>query len=483
MKLTSGNILRRGRIVIAVVVFALITALFTSVTMAVPSFANFFARIQFLPAALSFSMAIFVVWLIATLVFGRIYCSTVCPLGFLQDIFSALRRGRKYHYKPARNPMRYAWLTVTVCALVGGIAIVPMLIDPYSAYGRIASNILRPAWLFITGNLTARVAIASAAGLIIALLTLAVIATLALRGGRTWCNTVCPVGTTLGLISRYSVFHIDIDPDKCILCRKCEHACKASCIDVTAHTVDSSRCVVCFNCLPGCPNDAIHYTPSSHRLQIPMMQRVATGRNAAPTAMTDTPARSIDRRRFMATGAIVALAPLIMRADRTARSVAAAAGGRRVAANPAVTPPGARDRDKFLDLCTGCGLCVSHCPTGTLRPSTNEYGLNNLLAPTLKYDLAACSYECTRCNNLCPTGALQPLSLREKQSTVIGRAVTIHENCLHCGECATACPRSAIDMNGKMLPIVDSSRCIGCGACQSVCPAYPDKAIYVNGIP
>lgn len=379
--------------------------------------------------------------------------------------------------------MRYGWLIVTVGSLLVGISIIPMLLDPYSAYGRIASNIFRPVWLFVTHSLIARVAVASAAGLIIAILTIAIVGALAYRGGRTWCNTVCPVGTTLGLISRYSVFHIDINPDKCIQCRKCEHACKSSCIDVAAHTVDASRCVVCFDCLPDCPNDAIHYTPSSHRLQIPMMQRVEGKRSAAPTAMTDTPAHPIDRRKFIATGVIAALSPLALSADKAAKAVAAAAGSRRPEANPPVTPPGAHDREEFLSRCTGCGLCIAHCPTGVLRPSTNEYGITKLMAPTMIFDHAACSYKCTRCNNLCPTGALQPLSLREKQSTVIGHAVTLYENCVHCGECATACPKSAIEMNGKMLPVVDTARCIGCGACQKVCPAYPYKAIYVNGIP
>lgn len=487
MKNVTGQALRLTRIAVAAVAFAIVTGLFTSAGMAFPAFARFIARIQLLPAVMAFAMGILVVWLIVTLLFGRLYCSTVCPLGFFQDIVSRTARPhrRQFHYKEARNRMRCIWLALMAGGLIGGIAIVPATLDPYSAYGRIASNLLRPLWL-LAGDMFSRtpvqIGFASLAGFLIAVATVMLVGFLAARSGRIWCNTVCPVGTALGFVSRYSVFHIDINPDKCIQCRKCEHACKASCIDVAAHTVDASRCVTCFDCLPVCPNDAIRYTPSSHRLQLPMLRRAESGRRAAPSACGDNAVRRIDRRRFMATGAIVALAPLVLKADRAIRSAAGAAGGRRPAATPAVYPPGAPGRDEFLSRCTGCSLCVSHCPTGVLRPSLREYGVTRMLAPVMKYDLAACSFDCTRCNNLCPTGALQPLSLREKQQTVIGRASVIESNCLHCGQCAAACPRQAISLDSTHLPTVNPTLCIGCGACQATCPAYPFKAIYVNGV-
>lgn len=488
MKNAAGHTLRLTRIVLAALAFATVTGLFTAAGMWFPRFARFIARVQLLPAALSFAMGIFVAWLIVTLLFGRVYCSTVCPLGVFQDIVSrtARPRRREFHYKAPRNRLRYAFLTLMVCGLVGGVAFVPMLLDPYSAYGRIASNLLRPVWLWLSGlagSAPVMISVASLAGLAIAVATVLIVGFLAARGGRTWCNTVCPVGSTLGLVSRFSVFHIDIDPDKCIQCRKCEHACKASCIDVPAHTVDTSRCVVCFDCLPDCPNDAIRYTPSSHRLQLPMLRRAESRRSTAPTACAGSEPRRLDRRRFMATGIVAALAPLAMRADRAARSVARSAGAREPVATPSVCPPGVVSREEFLNRCTGCSLCVSHCPTGVLRPSKGQYGLSHLLAPVMRYDTAACSFDCTRCNNLCPTGALIPLSLREKQHTAIGLASVIPANCLHCGECASACPRKAITLDSTHAPVVNAALCIGCGACQAICPAYPFKAIYVNGLP
>ncbi len=489
----KGRTLRLSRIIVSVIAFGLVTGLFTSIGMGFPRFAAWIARIQLLPAAMAFGMTVFTCWLIVTLIFGRAYCSTVCPLGFFQDIFARgrmLRRSRDYHFHQPVNRLRMILLIVTAVCLVAGIGIVPVFLDPYSAYGRIALNVVRPLWA-IVNSVPVMAAGWSVAGFVTAMLTAVAVAWVAVRRGRLICNTVCPVGTTLGVISRYSIFHIDINTDLCIQCRKCEHACKGECIDLTSHVVDMSRCVLCFDCLPVCPNDAIRYTPSSHRLQLPMLQRIVPAGSAPEPAATSGPMpseasgpRLIDRRHFLATGAIVALSPVIMRADKAARAIADAAGQHAPDPEWAVYPPGAADRFYFLSRCTGCGLCISHCSTGVLRTATTEYGrtLKGFLHPVMDFDRARCAFGCTRCNNLCPTGALMPLTVAEKQKTVIGHALTIHANCIGCGLCEKECPRRAITLNSGRRPIVNEALCIGCGACQSVCPAYPYKAIYVDGI-
>ena len=72
------------------------------------------------------------------------------------------------------------------------------------------------------------------------------LAVLAWRNGRT-CNTVCPVGTLLGLLSRWSLVAPVIDAEKCISCNKCVRNCKTACMDIPTTGIDYSRCVVCLD--------------------------------------------------------------------------------------------------------------------------------------------------------------------------------------------------------------------------------------------
>lgn len=231
-------------------------------------------RLQWLPAAMSFSVVICIGWLIVTLVFGRIYCSSVCPLGTMMDIVYRLRRRRRpvgdprasFRYHPPKSTLRNLMVIATFLSLVFGIVILAMFLDPYSTYARFCTYLFRPSlgwhgqapfwWMW---------------GLSAA--TFAAVSIVAWRRGRLWCNTICPVGTTLGYVSRHSLIRIDIDTDLCTHCRRCEWVCKAECIDMTSHTVDGSRCVNCFDCIDVCNDDAIRYTFTRKQLSIPMMQR------------------------------------------------------------------------------------------------------------------------------------------------------------------------------------------------------------------
>ncbi len=496
-----GHILRAGRIVAAVTVWVAVTCMLVSYGMTFPMLAGWIARVQFLPAAMAFSLATIVFWLIATLVFGRIYCSVACPLGVFQDICARLarlgrwRHTRLYHYSAPLTKWRNISLFLVVVSIFLGVSAVTTAIDPWSIYSRACVYVAKPVWGWIV-NLFAtpqvKIASASLLGIAVSVVTMTAVGVLAAMHGRTFCNSLCPVGTTLGYVSRYSVFHIDINTDKCIQCRKCEHVCKSSCIDLTSHVVDSSRCVDCFDCLPVCPNDAIHYTWSRHQLSIPMMQKVRPPLASGTQCMQG-------RRDFLVTGAIVALTPALARAKGLADSVAgvAEASGRDAAnASPmlAVTPPGTASRREFLERCTGCGLCISHCPTRVLVPSTTQYGALRALHPVKDYDAAVCAPYCTVCTDLCPSGALSPITIEDKLSTSVGLARTTRSRCIsyelhaECGHCAEVCPKKAITMTEPdtaghgLYPVVDSALCIGCGACQYVCPAHPAKAIMVSGL-
>lgn len=505
--------MRLGRTVIALVMLALSVWLFTGASAAVAVKLGWIARLQLFPLILGCATWGIVCWFLVTAIFGRIYCSTVCPMGLLQDVAAKLPRMRHgwdhekpYHYAAPNSRTRWAVLLIVALCALFGIASVVALLDPYSAFGRIASEIFKPALqLFIAPE----VAVASWWAFFIAVVTLAVIWIAAALRGRWVCNTLCPVGTTLGAVSDYSLFHFDIDTDLCVNCRKCEHVCKSQCINLNDHVVDDSRCVVCFDCSDVCPEDAIRYTIRRKQLAIPMMKRIDVGKAAssaasapqAPAEMSDSAASSCDsikksaapvagngatgskmllsRRQFMAAGLIMAAGSAI--------DAARSAGSTPERHLRPISPPGKISFRDFQQKCTACGLCVSHCPSGVLRPSMREYGLLHTMQPLLRYTPGhCCDYDCTVCTDICPTGALEPLTVEEKHIFIIGEASVDSALCVGCGRCAFACPRKVITMTTvpgrRPVATVAEHGCIGCGKCESVCPVRPLTAIAVDGL-
>lgn len=255
------GLLTLTRIIIEASVAFFITAALIDYGYELTRLGNFMARLQIVPAALIMSLSILIFWLAVTLIFGRIYCSTMCPLGALIDLFSRTRgRNRQYHYSKPREWLRTLSLGLFLILLVSRI--VPRAwIEPYGYYAEIVTHVFSP-----------RLSLAC----LIAVVAVVPVALTAWRRGRWICNNICPVGTALGVVAQKSAMHIDIDTDRCIQCRKCEHACKSECIDLQSHVIDMSRCVVCFDCLPVCPNEAISYTAGRHTLSIPMMQKLNT---------------------------------------------------------------------------------------------------------------------------------------------------------------------------------------------------------------
>lgn len=508
--------LRAVRVVVSLTMLALMTVALTTGEAALARRLGWVAAIQIVPLTLAGATTGLVAWLAATMVLGRVYCSTVCPLGALQDVAARSRRigrgwksRRPYHYTPPKNILRGGVLVVTIACALLGFALIPSLLDPYSAYGRIGSELLRPVAEWVAGD---PVAVSSWLAFAVAAVTLAGVWITAAASGRTVCNTICPVGSLLGILSRNSILHFDIDTDLCTNCRSCERVCKSRCISLDDHLVDGSRCVVCFDCADACPEGAIRYTTRRKRLSTPLMQRIGRTPSAAVDTLggnavadkpvttpdtagsdlqTDDGRRLISRRQFMATGLIVAASaiPAVAIAGEGMRRVARATGpaSRNGHHLRPVAPPGRRSMRDFLESCTACGLCVSHCPTGVLRPSVRDYGLSHSMQPVMRYGTAYCDFDCTLCTDLCPTGALIPLTVDEKHIFIIGHAEVDTDACIACGRCQWSCPRKAVqvtdaDGTGRHAARVDTTLCIGCGVCQSVCPVTPQKAIMVNGI-
>ncbi|MDD4032428.1 MAG: 4Fe-4S binding protein [Bacteroidales bacterium] len=519
------------RVAVEVATICLFAYIFFDFTLRAPE--NLFSALtwaQFVPSLLkciflTFGIAAggFVLVLLLTLLFGRVYCSWICPLGMMKDfiyfIGKKIRPKRiKLRYSHAHHWLRYSILIIVILsALFTGTDILLEALDPYSNFGRFAADFGKP--LFITLNNGLEWATRSLLpgfftpemispiqweALIFPALMLMLVTGLALFRGRLYCNTFCPVGSLLGAISHLSLFKIRISKSGCTRCGECMFACKSQCIDIKNMKVDFSRCVNCYNCIRACKNNSIGY----HFCLSPQKEN--------PVKINPEPDHS--KRKFIA-GAMMAL-PLVAFTIRRSgaqdfpvgnlseegkqKREAKASGGESieenyksgrnpVVRNHAVMPPGALSFEHFSQACTACHLCVSACTTGVLKPSFLEFGLMNMLKPHMDYDVNFCNYDCTKCSDICPNGALVKFSDPEKKKTTqIGIAEFHRENCIvetehtSCGACAEHCPTQAVHMiphgiEGLTIPRVEENLCIGCGACEFACPTRPYRAIFVSG--
>ena len=498
------------RIVLAVLFFVTVNIVLLGASWQFSLWLGWVAKVQFLPALMALDAAILAVLIVLTLLFGRLYCSVICPLGVMQDIFGFLGKKAKknrYSHSPEKKWLRYSVLAVFVACLFVGFAPVTTLLAPYSAYGRIVNALFRPLYDLL-GNLLATIDaqqdwylfseaeiwLRSVTTLAVALLTLLILAVLAWRNGRTYCNTVCPVGTILSLFARYSLVRMQFNTDKCKRCMLCEKNCKASAIDVKNQTIDYSRCVVCGECENVCKHGAMNYKSATLLDRCAVRPLTLLDRCAVREKTADTQSPASPERRAMLTGAALAIggAAMAQTKIKVDGGLAAIEDKQAPHRQTPITPPGSLSARNMQKHCTACQLCVSNCPNNVLRPSSDPL---HLMQPVMSFERGYCRPECTHCSQVCPTAAIQPITPEEKTAIHVGRAVWIEENCIpvymgdECGACARHCPAWAIQMvehttkDGRTVevPAVDAERCIGCGKCEYLCPARPFSAIYVEG--
>jgi len=529
--------IKKIRITAAILFFALITLLFLDFTGTLHCWLGWMAKIQLVPALLAHSVAIVLGIIILTLLFGRVYCSVICPLGIFQDGVSRLSKRRRkggFRYVRPLRWLRYGALALFVVALVAGAALVVSLLDPYAAYGRMASNFLSPLYYW-GNNLLAHFAermdsyafysidvwLKSGITLGVAVATFFIVGVLAWFNGRIYCNTVCPVGTFLGFISRFSIFKVVFDKEKCTHCKLCERHCKASCIDSKAMHVDYSRCVGCFNCIERCKFDAMRFKTvrpqdrktvkivTSYKLQVTGADASRHCEGGSPKQSSegqgsgllhcvrndgnDNSSNAFSRRKVLSIMALLAAGGILKAQHATVDGGLAFIEDKKIPnRNTPIAPPGSLALAHLKQHCTACQLCITACPNNVLRPSDK---LSTLMQPEISYERGYCRPECTRCSQVCPAGAIKPITTAEKSAISIGYAVWIKDNCVvnrdnvQCTNCQRHCPTGAImlvdrNSDGKdslKIPTIDKERCIGCGACEHLCPARPFSAIYVEG--
>ena len=153
-----NSMLRKIRITLATICFVLINLLFLGVSWGLCQHIAWVAKIQFLPALLALDYAMLLILIAVTLLFGRLYCSVICPLGVMQDIFGWMGKKAKknrYSHSPGKKWLRYGVLAVFVVCLVVGFAPVTTLLAPYSAYGRVVNSLFRPLYDLLNNGLAA----------------------------------------------------------------------------------------------------------------------------------------------------------------------------------------------------------------------------------------------------------------------------------------------------------------------------------------
>jgi ferredoxin len=448
----------------------------------------------------------FLVVLVITLITGRIYCSVICPLGIMQDVITRFSRStskkkRFFRYKKPHSGLRYAFVGIMVLAFVFGAGWIVTWLDPYSLTGRIFTYLFKPLviwgnnflvvpllqWMDIHSVYRHSLVQPSIVPVLLSFAVAGAIGYFAWKRGRLFCNTLCPVGTLLGFISRFSLLKVGFREDACTRCGLCAGVCKSECIDIKNQRVDYSRCVMCFNCLAICPETALSLNPGFPQRPIAADQKP----DVSPQQPGNKEPFHSNRRKLLVTGLALLAGSRIYALKKNKLPENQKNLIQNDKDHP-VAPPGAGSIERFNALCTGCSLCVSACPSGVLQPALTEYGLMGFMQPHMDYVTNYCNFDCTRCGDVCPTHAIQPLSLEDKHLTQMGMVVFVQQNCIvytdetDCGACSEHCPTKAVKMvpykNGLLIPEVDPSICIGCGACEHACPLDPPyKAIYVNG--
>ena len=491
--------LKTLRVGVALVFFTLTAMVFLDFhNLVAPAIAGGLLYPQFVPSLLQYVSAPtlaacgFILVVVLTLLFGRVYCSTLCPLGTLQDVIGFVARWKRkqlrFHYSKPHTALRYIILALTVLLLLSGSGLLLNLLDPFSSFGRIVANLFRPVLLFVN-NLAAvlleqfgvyalpRVhwAVFSPIAAGVSLATLLLVAWLAATRGRLYCNTICPVGTLLGLFAGISWLRIGINQDGCKACTLCEDVCKADCIDSRNKTVDSSRCVSCYNCLDRCQRNGLRFENSWRR--------------RPPVIEPDQ-----KRREFLVNSGIFLLG-LTAPSEPSKAIIQSKPTTIPEKVTCPTSPPGSGSIARYTATCTACHLCVSACPSRVLAPSLFEFGLPSIMQPRMNFRTGHCNYECTICMEVCPSGALVPLGVEQKKLTQLGVAKFIKENCVvftdntACGACSEHCPTKAVDMvpyqnpanKDLKIPEMKADYCIGCGGCEHACPTKPYKAIFVDG--
>ncbi|MHB8095569.1 MAG: 4Fe-4S binding protein [Candidatus Aminicenantales bacterium] len=441
------------------------------------------------------SLALAGITIIVTIILGRVACGWVCPLGAVHQFFSHVFKKTKFLRPKRQEKASVAWkyyvLAFVLVAAVFSLDLAGVL-DPLSFLYRsfavgvfpglthLFSGLIKAVYGLhldtlgrtlsqISENLMLNATFQQ--GLAMAVIFAGVVALNAWKE-RFWCRYICPLGALLGVFSRWNVFKLKVDDDKCIKCGLCTTHCETQAVPYPNDQWRSAECVYCETCAAICPTGAISFPAK-----------------ARPERITNV---DLSRRRLLLTTVLGAVAVPFFRLTPS----------RRRANTKLIRPPGALPEEAFLRKCVKCGECMKACPTNALQPALAEAGPEGIWTPMVVPKIGYCEYYCSLCSQVCPTGAIKELKIEEKTSVKIGSAWIKKDRCIPyamgrpCIVCEEHCPTSPKAIKFAMVetklpdgttatekaPVIDNSLCIGCGICENKCPVMDDPAIYVTSV-
>ncbi len=340
---------------------------------------------------------------------GRFVCKWVCPLGILQSLVnwvfhpkSKVRRVcTRLPQSSTQLTVRYTILATSVVLIVCGFGGLGWCLNPISILGK-AYTLFLPGLVIFAGIL------------LLAMFT----------KGRIWCNWICPVGTFLELLAKFS---------------PCQDKVGKGC----------THCQACF-AKANCP------------------------KTQAAAGVT----RREALQGFAVLGAVAAV-------EKTTDGGYAPISLPGIPLRPSpVLPPAASPLKTFNRKCIGCSLCIAACRGNCL---TGSLSLARLGQPEMNFQKGHCLLGCDfECGRVCPTGAINWKAGLERKNVHMGHAIWKKDLCIRttkgdaCTACVRKCPVDAIKLV-EGYPVIDKGACIGCGACEHVCPARPMPAIFVKG--